>query len=93
MTTTTTARRLPRVGDQVRVQRDETTHPPHGTWRRWRDRTGTVLTINRDRERPTNTEYGVVFGATRERPGRDGSVTSSDSPVWFLGHELAVAIS
>jgi hypothetical protein len=86
----TTTKRLPRVGDHIRIQRDETAHPPHGTWRRWRNRTGTVVTINRDRDNPTRTEYGVAFGATRPRAGREGSVVSSDSPVWFLAHELTV---
>ena len=77
MTTETTLRRLPRVGDRVRIERDEAMHPSRGTWRQWRGRTGTVVAINTDR-RPVATEYGVTFG-TRER-----------ADAWFLRHELTV---
>jgi ribosomal protein L21E len=77
MTTTDTLRRLPRVGDRVRIERNEATHPTRGTWRQWRGRTGTVVAINSDR-RPIATEYGVAFG------------TGQRTDAWFLRHELAV---
>jgi hypothetical protein len=90
MTTDNTTRRLPRVGDRIRIERDETAYPSRGTWPGWRGRTGTVAVINRDRQRPLATEYGVVFGATRQRADRDGAVDYSESPAWFLGYELTV---
>ena len=90
MTDLDTIRRLPRVGDRIRVQRDEIIHRPRGTWPRWRGRVGTVVVVNRDRKRPGATEYGVVFGATRARSDGRGELNYSEAPVWFLGHELAV---
>lgn len=85
MPDSTTLRRLPRVGDRVRIERSA---PSRGTWPRWQGRTGTVGVINRDSKRPAATEYGVVFGATRQRADRDGGIAYSESPTWFLGSEL-----
>lgn len=90
MPTTATLHRLPRVGDRVRIERDETAHPSQGTWRRWRGRSATVVVVNVDHKRPVATEYGVVFGGTRPRPDRDGAVDYNEAPVWFLRHELTV---
>jgi hypothetical protein len=50
------ARRL-KVGDQVRVERDERWWPSRGSWPRYRGRVGTVVT------RRHFGEIGVRFGA------------------------------
>ncbi|MBP2370689.1 hypothetical protein [Pseudonocardia parietis] len=85
--TTTRARRLPQVGDVVRIERDAVEHPSRGTWPSWHGRIGTVVVVNADR-RPDRTEYGVTFGTVRARADRDGAPASSDPPVWFLAVEL-----
>jgi hypothetical protein len=77
----------PRVGDAVKITRDETRYPSKGTWPQYRDRTGTVVEVNHDR-RPHLTEYGVVFGKTRTRA--NGSIRGSDVVTWFKVHELRV---
>ena len=55
-----------RTGSRVRVRRDEHLYPSKGTWPHFRGRTGTIVNINRDAERPELTEYGVCFGNTRQ---------------------------
>jgi len=40
-----------------------------------------------DRKRPHLTEYGVVFGAVRERPDRNGK-PEGGMPTWFKIYEL-----
>jgi len=42
----TVTARPPRVGDRVRIERDETRYPPRGTWPRFRGRRGTVVATN-----------------------------------------------
>jgi len=82
------ARRITmRVGDRVSIQRDETLYPSKGTWPQLRCRTGTIVEINTDRKRPHLTEYGVVFGAVRERPDRNGK-PEGGMPTWFKIYEL-----
>jgi hypothetical protein len=78
----------PRVGDRVRIQRDETLYPAKGTWPQFRGRTGTVVEINRDRAGagPDRTEYGVEFGKVR-KPKGNGSISSGHS-VWFKDYEM-----
>jgi hypothetical protein len=73
----------PRVGDRVRIERDEKLWPPRGSWKQYRGREGIVVQVNR-----TDKEWGVVFGATRSRP--DGSLHGSDQVSWFKLHELRV---
>jgi len=80
-------RRGVNVGDQVRVERDETRYPSKGTWPRFRGRTGTVVEINRDRKRPHLIEYGVVFGKVRN-PNENGSIAMGAKTTWFKLYEL-----
>lgn len=85
----------PAVGDRVRVERDETRYPSRGTWPQFRGKAGTVVEINRDRRQPHLTEYGVVFGAAKERIKRPGTFAwSGDEPqTWFKAHEISVLAS
>lgn len=76
-------KRNPRKGDRVLVERDEERWPSRGSWRQFRGREGTVLTVNR-----TDHEYAVSFVKVRERP--DGSLAGPDSATWFLAHELTI---
>lgn len=66
----------PKVGDRVAVERDETAHPPRGTWRWYHGKTGTVTEVNRAGRGAT--EYGVSFTKSR---GTDA---------WFKNYELTV---
>lgn len=74
-----------RVGDRVRIERDETRWPSQGSWPQYRGRVGTIVKIN-----PGVGEYGVVFGPKR----RASLLTPSGKPQgyhrvsWFLSHEL-----
>ena len=89
MTTTSapTGGRAPRVGDRVRIERDEQCYPSKGTWPQFRGRVGTVVEVNADRKRPHLTEYGVVFGKTRN-PNKDGSIAAGAGTTWFKVYEL-----
>jgi hypothetical protein len=78
------------VGDRVRIGRDETRYPSRGTWPQFRGRTGTVIEVNADRKRRHLTEYGVVFGATRERP--NGSLAGGGT-TWFKVYEMCALAS
>jgi len=73
-----TQQKNPHVGDRVRVERDETRYPCRGTWPQFRGRTGTVVEVNADRQRPHLTEYGVSF-TKRDRAW-----------AWFKVYELTV---
>jgi hypothetical protein len=75
------------VGDQVRIERDETRYPPKGTWPQFRSRTGTIVEVNVDRKRPHLTEYGVLFGKVRN-PNKNGSIAAGAETVWFKDYEL-----
>jgi hypothetical protein len=78
------------VGDQVRIERDETRYPPKGTWPQFRGRTGTIVEINLDK-RPHLTEYGVAFGKVWARKDRPGvyAWSGSEPVTWFKAHELS----
>jgi hypothetical protein len=81
----------PKVGDVVRIERDETRFPSRGSWPQFRGRTGTVVEVNRDRNNALRTEFGVVFGSVTQRRDRPGApVYANDSVVWFMAHELTV---
>jgi hypothetical protein len=85
---------LPRVGDRVRIERDETRYPTKGTWPQFRGKTGTIVAINVDRKHPHLTEYGVAFGKTRQRAGRpDGSLIGDGIVTWFKAHELTPTLA
>jgi hypothetical protein len=77
-TRSTTPTHALRVGDRVVIERDEARYPSRGTWPQFRGRTGTIAVVGSD-------EYGVVFGATRQRP--NGSTTGR-SITWFRAYEL-----
>lgn len=90
-----TRTQAPRVGDRVRIERDETVYPSKGTWPQFRGRVGTVVEINRDRKRPHLTEWGVVFGkVTARTDGRGAFSWSGHEPItWFKVYELALLTS
>jgi hypothetical protein len=80
-----------KVGDRVRIERDETRWPAKGTWYELRGKVGTMIEINWDRKRPHLTEYGVVFGAIRAMP--NGGIRAADGrdvTTWFHPWELSV---
>ena len=66
-----------RVGDHVRVQRDERLYPSKGTWPQFRGKTGTIIEINRSGMGAT--EYGVGFAK------------SARTSAWFKAYELVKA--
>lgn len=76
-----------KVGDRVRIERDETRYPSKGTWPQFRRRSGTVVEVNADGQRPHLTEYGVSFGTVRTRP--DGSLHGDDIVTWFKSYEMS----
>jgi ribosomal protein L21E len=77
-TRSTTPTHALRVGDRVRIERDEARYPSKGTWPQFRGRQGTVVVVGSD-------EYGVTFGVTRKRP--NGSTTGQNI-TWFRPDEL-----
>ena len=78
------------VGDRVRIERDETRYPSKGTWPQFRGRTGTIVEINEDRERPHLTEYAVVFGKVSPASGSAKRTNRWDANAvaWFKGEEI-----
>jgi hypothetical protein len=77
------------VGDRIRIERDETRHPSKGTWPRFRGRTGTVVEVNTDRQRPHLTEYGVALGNVSPRTdGRGAFNYDAKSVAWFKAYEV-----
>ena len=80
------------VGDRVRIERDETRYPSRGTWPQFRDRTGTVVLINRDRKRQARNEYGVTFAKVGVRADRQATFNWNSAAVtWFKSYELTPA--
>jgi hypothetical protein len=77
-----------KVGDRVRIERDETRYPSKGTWPQFSGKTGTIVSINRDRERPHLTEYGVAFGKTRINPTH--GALQGFATTWFKVYEMRV---
>lgn len=69
------------VGDEVRIERDETRFPAKGTWSLYRGRVGTLVEVNEG-------EYAVVFGKVQRRP--DGSLDGAGK-AWFAAHEVVAA--
>ncbi|CAN5352802.1 hypothetical protein BH11ACT6_BH11ACT6_01750 [soil metagenome] len=78
-----------KLGDRVRIERDETKYPSRGTWPQFRGRVGTLIEINTDRKHPHLTEYGVVFGKVTPRTDGRGKFSHSDVVTWFKHCELA----
>jgi len=76
---------MPKVGNKVRLERDETKYPVRGSWARNRGKTATVVEINRAGKGPT--EYAVAFG--RLTPDEDGRYHTTDK-TWFRAWELRV---
>lgn len=64
------------VGSTVLIERNETLHPPKGTWPQFRGKTGTVIEINNAGLGAA--EYAVGFGKARR------------ASAWFKSHELTV---
>ncbi len=77
-----------RVGDKVRIERDEIRRPSGGTWSQFRGRIGTVVEISRDRNYPHLTEFGIVFNNPRLRVDRPGLYDSSGPVTWFKIYEI-----
>lgn len=73
------------VGVRVRIERDETRYPAKGTWPGFRGKTGTIIEVNADRQRPHLTEYSVAFGSVSRRP--NGSLAGGNT-AWFKVYEL-----
>jgi hypothetical protein len=72
----------PRVGDRVRIERDETQYPSKGTWPQYRGRVGTVVEVNAG-------EYGVSFGKVTPRKSRPStSDWKSNDVAWFQAYEV-----
>lgn len=74
----------------VRVGRDETRWPSHGSWPTYRGRKATIVSVNREVHdsgpnigQPFHLEYGVCFDAY-VHPTKEGAQS------WFLPHELEV---
>jgi hypothetical protein len=67
----------PRVGDLVRVERDETLYPSKGTWPQFRGRSGVVV-------EESHGEYGVALGRVRPIDGTTRTRGPSGNAVtWF----------
>ncbi|KUH86476.1 MULTISPECIES: hypothetical protein [unclassified Mycobacterium] len=78
-----------RVGDRVRIERDETRWPSKGTWPQFRGKVGTVVEANRDRKRPHLIEYAVALGkVTPRNDGRGGFNYDAKSVAWFKDYEM-----
>ena len=75
------------VGTRVRIERDEKRYPSKGTWPQFRGKTGTVVQVNVDRERPHLTEYAVTFGKPRN-PNQHGTIPVGPDTYWFNVYEL-----
>lgn len=89
---------MPKAGDKVRIQRDETLYPPKGTWGQFRNKTGRVVSINRGR---TTQVVGRPPGMSKQEPAflREVKIEteygvsftkSSDIGAWFRAYELKV---
>jgi hypothetical protein len=66
------------VGDRVRVERNETRWRRTGSWRRYKGRTGTVVSLN-----TSDGEIGVSW-----LPSAPARSRKTDAESWFLPHEL-----
>jgi hypothetical protein len=80
-----------KVGDAVRVERDETLYPSRGTWPRYRNRPGFVVMVNREGGPSGEPEYGVILTTTRPpwRQDAPGQLSYDSGLVnWFRPHEL-----
>lgn len=88
-----------KVGDHVRIERDEVLHPSKGTWPRHRGQTGFICVINKGGGAFINDEwtdeFGVVLTTTRPRwrqdEGHEGELSyDSDAIKWFRDFEMRV---
>ena len=61
-----------KIGDRVKIERDEKLYPVRGTWKYYRNKYGALVEINKDGKGPW--EYGVIV---------DG-----DTLAWFRKHEI-----
>jgi hypothetical protein len=67
--------RVIKVGDKVRIERDETRHPSRGTWPQFRGKTGTVVEIRSAPEGPA---------------GKRAFTWDQASVAWFKRHEIVL---
>jgi hypothetical protein len=82
-----------KVGDAVRISRDENIYAPKGTWSRHRSKPGFVVVVSPGAGPHGATEYGVILTTThpqwRKEPGREHELNyDSDAVLWFAPHEL-----
>lgn len=85
-----------RVGDKVRVERDEQLYPSKGTWSQFAGKTGIVASVNRGR---TETVIGRPVGMSKKLPAFPREVKieteygvsftrGNHVDAWFQAHEL-----
>lgn len=74
-----------KVGDTVRIERDEKKYPSIGSWPKYRKKPGIVVILNEEDE-----EVGVEVGAVlpRIRSDERGLQYSHEQVAWFKPHEL-----
>ena len=77
------SRRSFRMGDLVRVERDETRWPSKGSWPKYRGRVGTIVSINR-----SDHECGLSWRPNAAAQLGTNTVVGVDS--WFLPHEIVL---
>lgn len=82
-----------RVGDRVRIERDEKIWPPKGTWKRYAGKPGVVVSVVQHDHAEGGTEVGVAVGVTSlpRRPDGRGLMVGDHPVAWFLPHELTAA--
>jgi hypothetical protein len=74
-----------KVGDHLRIERDETRYPSKGTWPSFRGTTGTIVEFNLG-------EVGVCFTKVTPRTdGRGNFRYDTKSVAWFQPYEVAPA--
>jgi len=74
-----------KIGDRVRVERDEKEYPARGTWADYRGKTGTVVIASQFGE------VGVAFKAVKMDPTAPGGMVRQGSDTtFFLPHELVL---
>ena len=79
------------AGTPVRDERDEQRYPAKGTWAQFRGRTGTVVGINLDRDRPHLTEYAVCFGKVWR--GATRLDWEAKQVAWFKRYEITAPLA
>ena len=83
------------IGRMVRIERDENRYPSKGTWPEFRGRTGTIVEINVDRNRPHRSEYGVAFGkvSSAGKFAKRAHNWEAKSVAWFKIYEMSPLVA